>query len=509
MKKLYAVLLVLMLFFAACGDEPTNGVDATNMDLVPANLQKLMTSGDQIISDTVEGYTGITNAEMKDLIKVYADYTLFPVDFESGYTLQDRMKAYLGSDNNVVNAYRIQQNYLNGVPLTDGIDNLLPRHALSRKISLGKIGKVLKIVAPIANLAFPGAGAVCTAVGNSLVAIDQAKKQRAEAQTTAALGKTLDAFIVDTRKQFGDLRNRMDVTIGQLNSIKGDISLMQTSINDILTILQTGGMDEVKTSFDAFCQGYKDDATITDASNRAYFYYVTSSRFNEDLNKFFISASNIQRWAIQPANTNVSGYTYWVDDDLSLSTNYTTLSIEAKVALSTDWSSIDYTISYKYPNPKRMLALSIGNLDYLSKMFLTRLEMNSVLYSGSILSNHNVTLANSFLARIESAGIKHSVVSALNQMDSALYGFGGHYMNIDIDGLWEPIGGALVRSIRVLPCDGSSFYVYDGNDARFAPGLEPFVKQKLPVHLEAAKQEYLIHFLARLVALETILKSYQ
>lgn len=518
MKKLYAVLLVLMLFFAACGDEPTNGVNLSgdNMDLVPANLQKLMTSGDQIISDTVDAY-GIADPEINETIKLYADYTLFPVDFESGYTLQDRMKGFLGGDNNLINAYTMMENISNGLPLGSGIESPLPRHLGARKISLGKIGKILKIAAPFVDCICPGAGQICSAVGKGMIAYDNAQKKQKAEQQIAAIGKTLDAFVTESRAMFKALDTKVDAVMSLVNTVIGDISWMHSAL---IGQSYRDDMNYVKIDYDSFLQTVS-IGTVFDASNTIYNYFITSGKYTQDLNKLIYCATNVQKWSIDPANTNTSGYTEWMRHDPNITTNYFFAEADFAAGSTYVYSQLDY------PNVKRMVAISIGDLDYLAKMMLDRISMQSFIYSGSTLSNQNRVVASALRAKL--APIKAAAIAAYNNLLSEYQRYYGmHAGNIGWDTVVDangaelfgfPYPGYLGATTQMwcgykYPASIKAVVNYSGGVSG-ATQLEKgdfictTIKPTLLLAYESAMNEYFAHYMARLVALETMLKSYE
>lgn len=534
------------MIFAACGEEPTNGAPATsvsNMDLMPANVQKLMTSGDQLVNDSVDSYTGITNQEFKDLVKAYVDYTLFPIDFESGYTAQERLKAYLGGTNNLMTAYKIQQNIVNGDPLNTGIEGMLPR-SVARKITLGKIVKVLNLAGKIPGFNKTPVGMICAGVAKGLAFIDKLEKKQKAEQVMQAIGSSLNAYVDTSMLQYLSLDNKMDVVIMQLNVVLADLSFLHTAVSSLVA---DSGMLDVKSSYDGFMDAVS-VSTLGNISNTVYHYYVVSSDFYKDLNKFITCASNIQQWAVDPANTNTSGYSFWLRDDPKISTNYQ--AIYAYRSHTTKYSYDDKWITtfFDYINPARHVFMSLGNLEYMSKMILNRMSMQPILYSGTTLSTNNLRLARYFLdmlAPLKSAaenaylGMKEQYENMLGMHPVKIrsdYGTGDVWSIVDGNGQNFDWDGALNSSkYDYIACESdmlnrttvkfrcgyyiakdkvkSETYSVDNVDnidpiTTRVQLLVDHMKPLLPAAYESAKTEYLVHYFARLAILETILRSY-
>ena len=508
MKKFSAVLIVLMLLFAACGEDPSNGsldTSGSNMDIVPAEIQKLMVDGDQMLDDVVASYTNITDQTMKDYVRGLADYTLFPVDFESGAPFSDRMKAYLGGENNLRNALLIQEDIANGRTPGSSIPDKMARRVSARHSSQ-YYATYLETAGPLLNLAIPGAGTVCKIVGGLLGKKKPSIESKIYKQLTV-LSKTMDQYQKENRQNFGLLLSKSDEILGNLATLAGDVNRVKS---EVLAQGFMGDMQDIKDGFNGVIGNLQTLETTTDMSNASYFYCVTSSQFMTHIEQFFTAASNIHKWAVE--NTNDSGYTVYIGDDATIAGDKKLIKVVFYTNVSNTGGLIDpYEVIVGFPNPKNTLMMSIGDLDFLSSMMLTRITMNGILYTDeTVKSNYNATLAQYFINKLKP--VKASVNQAFKKIVDIKNSFLTSYevFFTETRAIFNAANpGADRKGYDLYSSVGDLQYQWQVNKSYFNACGEIFGNGKCNSEFELAyRNKYLMVFAARLMALETQLQGY-
>lgn len=512
MKKLYAVLIVCMLFFAACGDEPGNGLDlsGSNMDLVRPEIQILMTNGNQILDTVADTYTGLTNADIKGLVKGVADYALFPVDFASGVAFADRMKAYLGGDNNLQNALLINSDIAAGREPGASLPGRLPRR-MSRSVDAQQVSSFLDQAGDGLMTSCPEAGIACKVV-SFVVGLFGKKKPSIEQRilnAVDALGKTVEGYQNENRQYFGAILGKSDQILNSLATMSGEIN---SKFADIQGQGFMGDMADIRDGFNGVINTCNTAPTVTDVSNTSYFYFITSGGFMTHIEQFFTTASNIHYWAVN--NTNLSGYTQWIGQDAATRGDKRLI----YVTLYENYTGYSFTGPHTYylgfSNPKNYLMLSIGDLDLLASMMLTRIAMNVYLYlDEATLATANATLAQYFLNKI--APIKASINQAFQSIENTY----ATWMGSPGNAFSTYAGSQFISEVGHSLQGWEAHTSFTNRGPIYQSGPGTIFGEEMSVRILnatvfnaetklARENSYLVFFASRLMALETQLRSY-
>ena len=296
---------------------------------------------------------------------------------------------------------------------------------------------------------------------------------------------------------------KTDQSLRDLSTIKGDLNILKQDVSDIATLINSSGMNQIMSSFKSFLTSYNVSGNQTAASNSVYEYFQLGE-FWADVYNFIDVASNIQAYG-RDGNTANGEYSDFIYDDTETGTNVRNIYPRAFYFLGYQGSE-SYTD--KYVNSKRQMVMGLGDLEYLSKMFLTRLKLNSVLYSGDDLKQNNTVIAQTCLDLLQSSGINSSVQNALNHV-STIYNarvsnLTSYYTKMSLHPEYthvDPQSGAFIQSgVDVI---WQALWVNGTFTGGLQDGLDIFTNDH-----QNALDFYLTIYMAKLLALETQIRSY-
>jgi len=513
MRKTAIFIIVVMMFVmvTGCGDSGTNpgtpSVD--NSDLLSYNAKKMITDGSTILDSVSASYTALTGTDTAIFTKVIADHMLFPFNNENtDKDFSQRMKDQFWGENNVINAVNLFTDYAS-VSKTSTSYSLKLQNSKSTKsllpIDPGSVINGIKNKAKqfikdkakdiVSSIPFVG-GLVGSLFGG------KSKEQRNQEKMMAQLskiGKTLNQFRNETRQNFAKINEKVDQVLGNLSTLQGDVNFLH---GDLQGTIVNSEIQDIKNNFDGFILNVKTAATVQDASNAAYTYFINSSDYWQDLLKFVDCSSNVQKWAIE--HPSESGYADWMHLEPTVNTNIQ----EIKIYVT---SSVSTNMVFGYMTPKKCTTISIGNLDFLSTMMINRLAMNSMLYSGEVLKNNNAVLALQFLSLLETAGYKQGLINAINVMKTKKENIKSMVWNNFVDA-FNPALGLTSNDINYFyvmlgghSVNGFQYAKFEGGDPTLCLNFHKFIEEHFK---NALLETYRISFIARLIALEVTLKSY-
>lgn len=499
MKTVIGIVCLSLILFVGCGNDPTSPDDGLQnlppQEFLTYDCNQLISQGDSLLDQSSQNYTNVETSILTQA-QEQADYLLFPYNTESGQSFAKRMESIYWAENNVAALYQFHQSRVEGdtnqgrLLKSDVSVRLIPSigKELGDQYVPGMEGTVNRINASEARISY------------SFYALRNIGIQIGHAQ------EMIKRLQGETSRQFSIINSKLDTAIGEL---AGDVNILKSGIDAIIM----GQMAEVQSRFDGFCNNLRNNAsTVSEASNIVYNYFVSSSQFDADILYAIDRAKAIQNWAI--TNGEYSEFAYQ-DPFFSESTEYEVKSITWE-------SSHPASGHFNFSNPKNGLLISLGDLDYVAKMMLTKLNYNSYLYKDDELNEKNSIQAQSFLDLLESSGFKQNCIDAYQAMYSKYCyymsavltpqpGESSPYLsdyfnkdytyNFTFDffcgstGVWHAEGGSQT---------GSPI----GPDIGLASGERRWEAHTLIINTYKKKRKILIPILARLIALETRLRSY-
>lgn len=505
--KLSITVLLAGLLMTACGTGdvlgPDNGtsssIGTTTVDtreFLNDSTLKLVDEGDSLLDATVDSYSVMTNPIARDMTRAAADFMLCPYGADGNTTFSQRMAGFCTGDDNVVKMYSLIQNASNLDYQPEGSASQ-GRRALLRAqtnggLSLNNSGyyTVQYLLDNrqdiVRSIPIIGGFVACFIGGKT----KEEKNQERIMNQLNRIGVSLNQFWMETRRSFRMVNLKLDAVLGSLASLRGEVNFLH---GDLQGNIVEQKIKDIKLNFEAFLTTYHQQTLESDRSNAVYEYYVVSHNFAADLSSFISCARDVKDWAVQfPGN---SGYTDWFLQDSSLSNLVPVL---AGSALSSDNQPADYSYWHKfnYPNPKWYVNMSMGDLDFLSRMMLGRLQLNAVLKGGADLKASNTIIAQDLLNELNDSGLKQSLMDAARRMFERL----NYYLNA-VDEDFPFFYGIASTGNWVLGGAGGTINVwwYYGDET---------AKETIRKHFYKAYLSYLGPMIARLVALEVKLKSY-
>ena len=531
MKKTSFILVLIFGLFLISGcsgdDKPAYSGDSIQMVSYSAN--NMMSNGNRFLDETVSSYSSITNPIMKGVLKKMVDYTLFPYNSSTGKDFTTRMKDVYWAEDNIIQAYNLQKNYLEN-SVIGGAGTIGPRtlsRMTSEEIDDG-VNVLLDEFAPKLLESVPFVGDILGSVFGSLFGGPSQEDRMEENQEKMmkqldALGKTMDQMAQENRQNFKVLNIKADQTLKNLEGLKGDISILNTGVEASLL----NDMNAVISQYDGFLTTFSEAANTNEARTIVYNYLKVSADYWQNILTFFNTAKSVQNWAV--ANGQYTADKVWQDptswiDKMWFEVRYTMGSY-----YGTNGYDIGQTHDLDYDNPKKQLIRSLGNIDYLTKMILARFDLNAVLYAGETLKQQNAAFAQNVLSLQDFIDLKQNSENELIKInerhqvyiDGLYYKSDGTYHTLPYTN-WpyinvftfnpeaeaagsKPNGyrfytnSTLINEYLKFPEGGSSYAEFTGiND----------VHNALTTQYNKVMLDYGIIYLARLVALEVKLKSY-
>jgi len=484
MKKVFIIMisLVLVIALSGCGNDVVTPTTLSNNEgiTIAPHVNKLIESGNQLLNETLSSYSSLTYSGLRADVREVSDFMLFPFNTDSGKSFYDRMKDVYWDKDNVVKGFAL----LNQAASTNSSSASILRKKIATR---GVIGDTAE---DIVDSFVPGLSDFC----DSIFGGGGPSNEDLERQLTQ-IGKDLNEMRTEMRQGFASINRKSDKILGNLETMKGDINILKQGQAQIANLIMSSGMNDVISEFNGFLTSYETSVSTTDASNIAYTYFISSSRFWADIEKFINCSKQIQEWA-----TNNNQYSSHVYNDPSASTNVGGVSGSVHWSY---WGGPTVTgINMNYENPKKKHIISLGNLNYLSKMIMARLSLNSVLYKGETLRQSNSNIAQQFLDNILPE-IKQFIDNAV----SALRAQYNSYRNYVITGFWEfipeetktDIAGGLWYDTCLHKYGAPTIY-YNADKVAALAFLEKDYRNVF--------MEYFGFFIAKIITLEVQLKSY-
>ena len=498
MKKTSFILLFIFAFIliSGCSGDDKPAYSDTSIQMVSYSANNMMTNGNLFLDETVSSYSSITNPIMKGVLKSLVDYTLFPYNSSTGNDFTTRMKNVYWTEDNVIQAYNLQQNLLVNDAITGG-DTIVAR-SLSRmtaeEIKTG-VNAVVKLVAPKVLKAVPFIGGVL----GSLFGGPSKEEQNQEKMMAQldSLGKSMDQMLKENRQNFQVLNAKADLTLKELEGLKGDISILNSGVEASLL----NDMQNVIDQYDGFMKTFSEAANTNEARTIVYEYLKVSADYWQNILTFINTAKAVQNWAI----TN-GQYTdkVWQDSTANVSMMYFS-------AFNFNYSG--ETNECNYDNPKKNLLMGLGNIDYLTNMILAPFNLNTVLYSGETLKQQNSEFAQNVLNLQSFIDLKQNAETQLNIINTA-------YSQLSLKANASNFPYSMTASSYAFYefyKDGSQIETriwYDnGPGGPVNPPVDIWTgkgefKNAIDEKYHKVYVDYNIIYLSRLVALEVQLKSY-
>lgn len=492
MKRMFALTLALTLGLAACGGAgdtigtAPGGSTGFTPGMVPISYSasNLVVSGSTILQGVVASYTSVADPTLKSHVRHIADFFLFPTGDIRNQTFSQRMEATFTGDDNVVKILQLQQTLSNGgaLPLTGASR---PARGLVEDEPFDGYNECIGAVGAGIDCLLPGLGSVFTSIFGGPSEEEQFRK-RVENQLKA-LDKKLDRMQAEMRQGFKQMDTRFNQVLGNMQDLKGDVNILNSGVGSLISL----HMGTTMNDFDGFLANYGTAVNTNEARTIVHNYFVESSDFNQNILNFIDCAKAIQEWA-----TNNNQFTAWAHEDATRATNVHKMTMYCEFHPG---HSHDLLVR----NPKRLVTIGMGNLEYLAKMMFTKLNLNSVIYHGANLRQKNQLDAQYFLGLLESSGIKQMVLdlaAAMQQDRTRILGvmapeFAWNGSNYDYIAMrWD---GAWKASVTCKPWN-------DGSEIDGGSVMTPWVDKQI----HNSYMGFCGLSLARLAAIEVLLTSY-
>lgn len=487
MKKTFSILSMLLLVaLVGCGGGDVTGPDGTTTDTVNLEPEEtvsyacsnLISNGPANLDSVVSSY-GL-NAATESNVKARADRILFPFG-EEGKDFSGRLKDVYYATNNIELVHAMMQNFTG-------------TGSSGRTVGIKDIGDA-KITIPKSL----GGDVVVDPVVDGYDGFDEHITRSVATYTYKYDPRTFDQFVAhfllrinanveslrqQMHAQFKALSTQLDTKIGALQD---DVNIIKGGIEALIV----GRMTDVKNSFNSFCLNLDAAINVTEASNTIYDYLEKNGQFSQDLLDAIDRSKAIQTWAV-----NESKYTEWdyQDAECSGDTNMVHMYFQPQATGG---------FAFSYENPRKMFALGIGNLQFIAKMMLTKLRLNSMLYNGSALKTKNALIAQQYLDLLESSGIKQGVQDAKSYISNRT----SYYIS-SLMGDFESIKGYPMTPTTTCTVNRGSTTLIDWTEWQYVKygSLLPLLSSD--GQYRTMNNPLLIKYFATLAALETKLKSY-
>jgi len=478
MEKLFILIVILMSLFTACSNDVTSVGDTSgltvgpNISLLAPHAQKLINQGDQMLDTAVDSFTNMS-AETRNVLKKTADYAMFPLYYAQNKNFSQRMSDIFTGDNNFVTSHALIMARITNSSVSPSI---ISRSAGSRGITKDDI----QAGADIAAKKFPAAAPfIDIGIGVlNFFGIGGPSEEEQILEQVQQMGKQLDQIQNEMRQGFSAINTRLDTISQNLDSLKGDVNLLSAGISASIK----NDFDLVKGNFEGFTISYSAALNSTEASNKAYDYLIESSSFDGNLVNVIDMAKSLQSWAL----TNSKYTSQYIETDPHAGTNI--------FQFYGTWST--QTNYFYYANPKPLLIVTIGGLEYITKMITMRISMNSILYRDPAARKaKNQLLAQIYLNLLDSKGITANAQQVVNQFENT---YKTHY--------------SVVNTGRFPGQDSISYYkddVYIGTDSSYmSDDYRNQFRTLLNTARDNALNDYMMIWLVKLVKLQVLLKSY-
>lgn len=496
-KKMTITMLALVLGLAGCGGDvtepPQNTVDMTGTAVpVSYSAGNMVTNGAATLDSVVSSYTCFTDPSQKARIGKIADYLLFPTGDVAGKNFGQRMGDVIIGDGNVARVLALKDTLVGGSLPAPGASRMAFRGLVAEEPFEG-YNECVGLASEGLNLLVPGLGSL---LGGIFGGPSEEEQFRAKVEKQfAAVNKKLDQVQAEMRQGFAQVNGKLNVVLGKMTTMQGDVNILKDGIGAIIG----ASLAERINNFNGFLDNYKLSATPTAASNIVYNYFVTSSDFNQNILDFFDAAKAVQNWAVTNGQYN---YT-WTYQDPTRSTNTGNSQVVVVINETTPGSeNVTSQYPFNYHSPKKNFVIGFGNVEFYVNMMMTRLNLNAQLFSGETLKNNNKALAADFLAKLDSTGIRNSVMQQYNTMKAE---YEASLAALVTDRNWwldnnQPLVRVKVtRDGATLLSNPTALHSYNGFTEAQTWALADFKRQTL---------EQFGVSVARLIALETLLRSY-
>jgi hypothetical protein len=505
-------LLLLTITLGGCNN--ISPEDITPQELNTTHTNTLVERGESLYDDVSSSYTELQNSDSGELAKGFGDYALFPNDWTEDSTFSDRMKAVYWADDNIVQSVEAftesdeeletssNQRFVGlAISAFSAGMKVYQDHKRNKLIEMqGQRLKQIENMMKAQNLQLEKQhaeqmeasretqqkiDAMEANISNQLSNMQQdLKGEHLETQMM------IDDFRSEVRVGFSEVHNGINTIITNVAELQNDVNIIRSDLTWLTELLLSEAINEPKNRIEGFYDGF---ASIAGSFDQTYDYAKDIEPDLEFLRREFIAAAvKIQENALQKG---LITDTYWNDETTTL-TRY-----RADITHSggTD------TYNFDFPSPKKLVAISYGNLEYLYKITMTRFIVNQTLYTGSELAETNANAAQFYLESLndEQYNVKGAAEDAAVAMHDELV---IHLDHID-DGFTNLYSGITDVSYKVKDSTGTWVSVPE-LDGLSGDDLKATVKELVAEAYIGVYAEYMGPYLGELQALETELMAY-
>lgn len=544
LKKLLIVMLILFLVFSvfsvvSCdilqssdvndskGDnsDDSDNSDDTTVEIEPKDLNTdhvntIIEQGNSTLDDVLASYENMEEKGTKEVAAVFADYAMFPHNYDSSEPFTDRMEAVYWADDNVVEAYNLEEEDLSsgenprfGVMAAVSVASMCVSHYQDQKRNdllreqkeqLEMNGQRLRSIESMMktqNQMLVKQEAQIQGGFDDLANQMAAMEERLSSQLTT-ISMDLSDFRSEVRLQFGSVQKGIENVMTALTEVYGEVNFISENVQFVKDTLLEQQLQEPKNVIDGFYRNFE----IAGSFDQTY-QYADELRpvLEQNILKFLKAAVDIQAQAVDPETEADPIPDTLFADESSKMTRY-------RVRYTESATGDDKTYNFDFPNPKATVAVSYGNLEYLYLIMMTRFIINQTLYFDTELGDTNANAAELYLSDIRNSeyGIKTSAEEAALDMETSLDTHIEHIKN-DFTDLGAD-SSTLVYEYRDSVNEETGYEswltVTDSEGNPLGEGSSEEMEENVTDAYAKAYSEYIGLYLAELMSLEVDLIAY-
>lgn len=496
-KAVKFFLLVIILFSCQLNPKEKDVRDReVSQGRVSRHCNTLIDNGEDIFNEVFDSY-GLGNSPFVDDIKAHVDFTIFPEGYSnsSHSNFWNRMESYYYEDNVYDKVKELIENDDNEEDKDgDGV-YLFGIKQLESRMNEGSRNPGSRYCYYCYNWGYCNYYCyyryhVCYRISSSSRRLRRIESSiGAMRSEMASYYRDLKNDIAQLRKEIGEINEKIDTVIEELHDLKNDINTMGEQITEIGDILTKKNLNTPLNAIKGFLRDYGRLA-VSDAEEREIALKY-KDEFERILLDFMDAILDMQSWA----KAQSSGEAYYPDmvyDEEKA--NVLKVYVRWQTVPAGWTGRTEYPFDFK--NPRKNLNISLGNLEYLAKMIMTRFIMNQALYSGDELTLANSKAATLYLEDIrhERFNIKTSLAEAIKLMDAEYI----NHMDM-INSNFKPFTDAGFSGL---------YLVADGETVDAGKDTTDFRETLLQEVYASVYSDYIGNFLAEMIALETDLEAY-